>query len=170
MIMKTKKNTIRLTENELKKVISESVKNILKEFVAGETDYNDSYNEYQTYNQTNGDIDAVMVDLHTICKYFNMIKDAMSQNKPLGNIPPATLKQLYYAVGTVYNFLSKYSNTTYNDGQTKISFPLMRTEIVQALYKLCNMNVDSNFSNVKRAAQRAYTKIMQGSGNFEKLK
>lgn len=56
--MKTKKNTIRLTENELKNIITESVKNILKEGKwDGDGDYTKTYEvkpgHPKTYNVSN---------------------------------------------------------------------------------------------------------------------
>jgi hypothetical protein len=78
--MKTKKNTIRLTESELKKVIAESVKRVLKESQAEPIDYilqgcrnfTDSY--YKACNLPN---------YNTLVKFGDELNDIMDRIEDL---------------------------------------------------------------------------------------
>lgn len=159
------KRTVRLTESELKRMIAESAKKILKEFVAGDRDYYGTYREYTQNNMTNKELDDIVIELHTICQPFNQIKTALQKNAPLGGLQGDELKELYYCVGSIYNFLSQYTNVLHDTSKMQMSILLMRREICADLYKLYSMDqrMEAPLWNIQEAAYRAWNKIMEAS-------
>ena len=71
--MKTKKNTIRLTESKLKKVISESVKKVLKEY-----DETNSYDEVEDDDYLYGENSDANLDENEK-KLVSKVEDAINQ-------------------------------------------------------------------------------------------
>lgn len=107
------KQTIKLTERELKSMISESIKRCLNEFVAGGNDWGDTYGDYQLKNRTNKELDDVVRELHTICQYYEDLYDAYDNKqipKMFPHINPQQLRNALNAMGNIYALMMNRSN------------------------------------------------------------
>ena len=109
--MKTKKNTIRLTENELKNIITESVKNIIKE---NSFDYEyDENGEYETKEKAKV-IDALYGIINSSNKIFSDFEEVYRNAQIISTFADGNLEK---AMPHVVDYCHK---STINLGQSLI--------------------------------------------------
>lgn len=109
--MKTKKNTIRLTENELKNIITESVKNIIKE---NSFDYEyDENGEYETKEKAKV-IDALYGIINSSNKIFSDFEEVYRNAQIISTFTDGNLEK---AMPHVVDYCHK---STINLGQSLI--------------------------------------------------
>lgn len=150
------KQTIRLTEGELRGIISKSIKNILNEFIAGGNDWQNTYSDYKLRNRTNEELDDIVKELHTICQYYEELYDANDNNQILNMFPKCNqfhMKNALNAMGDIYALMMNRNNIK---GDTH---SMTFEDIMKCKNNLEKLSQIECLGPISRAARRALSKL-----------
>lgn len=105
--------TIKLNEEQLKKIVAESVMQVLKEVTIGGNDWGDRYGQYKMRNKTNVGLDDAIEAMHTICQYaddiYNVVYEG-GKSKYFPQAQPQVLQNVWKNIQPIYGLMANKTN------------------------------------------------------------
>lgn len=155
--MVNKKNIIKLTESELKNIITESVKNILNEFIAGGNDWGKTYLDYRRTTQTNQELDDIIRELHTICQYYDEFYKVGYEKQKSQYFPHIDAKYAQYLTQLISPIYSLFANrNNRKNDEYSMTIQDIKEYCAESLKKLSN---DRKLGVIYNAATRALSQL-----------
>lgn len=149
---------IKLNESKLRQIVSETISNILKEGDFA-NQWGSSYRDYKSKTHTNSNLDNIVIDLHTICQYYEPIYNAAYNNQIDNSIKSIAkntnyLKTLTKLLGNIYSFMANRNNNQYSN--QAMSIDEIKSYCVPSLIQLSKLN---NIDIISNAAKRILSNI-----------
>lgn len=159
------KQVIKLNETQLKKIVSESVKHVLKEYVLGGNDYGSSYQDFvnKTAVRKSSIDDGTVNDLWLIGSYIDPIYKAINNEEMTKKEINAvnTVGRDKQTLITVYKLLEPIAGlmanrTTFADDEYGMTLEDIKNSCLDSISQLKTMNIPI----ISSSAQRIYNTIM----------